>query len=125
MQSQSSLRPLAEPLRLGAIELHELSRLGDQLQHILVRLTECVGAPDDDGFITEAQAADLLSQRLEGMAAFLDALARAVPPDAMIDVEAAVFDLTLAEQARRLSGPHAVAAAACQPVSGDLFMFEG
>ena len=125
MQDQTSLRPLAEPLRLAALELTELSKLGDQLQAILVRLTECAGAPDDDSFITEAQAADLLSQRLEGMAAFLAALAKAAPADVLIDVEAAVIDLTLAEQARRLSGPHPAAArAGDEPVSGDLFIFE-
>lgn len=98
-------RPIAEPLRLAAIELAELAELSDRLQHVLGRLTAQFGPPDA-GFITEAQAADLLSQRLMGMAAFLRAIAKAAPEGATADVHAAVMDLTLAEQARRLSGPH-------------------
>jgi hypothetical protein len=98
-----TLRPLAEPLRLAAIELADLARLSDQLQRAIVRLTERHGAPDAD-FLTEAQAADLLSQRLEGMAAFLRVIAASAPENATTDVYAAVMNLTLAEQARRLSG---------------------
>lgn len=98
-----TLRPLAEPLRLAAIELADLARLSDQLQRAIGRLTESRGAPDA-AFLTEAQAADLLSQRLEGMAAFLRVLAASAPENVTTDVYAAVMNLTLAEQARRLSG---------------------
>ncbi|MGZ6014885.1 MAG: hypothetical protein ACXWKM_03995 [Phenylobacterium sp.] len=98
-----TLRPLAEPLRLAAIELADLARLSDQLQRAIGRLTERHGAPDPD-FLTEAQAADLLSQRLEGMAAFLRVIAASAPETVTTDVYAAVMNLTLAEQARRLSG---------------------
>ena len=108
MHAGPTLRPLAEPLRLAAIELGELAHLGDQLQRAIGRLTASHGAPDSQ-FLTEAQAADLLSQRLEGMAAFLRAIAANTPEDVTTDVYAAVMDLTLAEQARRLSGPHPLA----------------
>jgi hypothetical protein len=103
MHGGPTLRPLAEPLRLAAIELADLARLSDQLQRAIGRLTETQGAPDAQ-FLTEAQAADLLSQRLEGMAAFLRVIAASAPEDVTTDVYAAVMDLTLAEQARRLSG---------------------
>ena len=121
MHDAAVFRPIAEPLSLAAIELTELAELGDQLQHALARLTETLGPPDL-AFISEAQAADLLSQRLVGMAAFLRAIARAAPASLMADVHAAVMDLTLAEQARRLSGPHPPAASA--PVNGELQLFE-
>ena len=120
MHAGPTFRPIAEPLRLAAIELTELAELGDQLQHALGRLTANLGAPDA-GFITEAQAADLLSQRLIGMAAFLRAIAKVAPESLMADVYAAVMDLTLAEQARRLSGPHPPVASA--PVNGELQLF--
>jgi len=120
MHDAAVFRPIAEPLNLAAIELTELADLGDQLQHVLGRLTAHLGAPDVR-FITEAQAADLLSQRLVGMAAFLRAIAKAAPESLMADVNAAVMDLTLAEQARRLSGPHPPAEAA--PVNGELLLF--
>ena len=113
-------RPIAEPLRLAAIELTELAELGDQLQHVLGRLTATLGPPDA-AFIGEAQAADLLSQRLVGMAAFLRAIARVAPESLMADVHSAVMDLTLAEQARRLSGPHPPIASA--PANGELQLF--
>jgi hypothetical protein len=125
MQSGPTLRPLAEPLRLAAIELTDLAALGDQLQRAIGRLTANQGPPDPE-FLTEVQAADLLSQRLEGMAAFLRALAAAAPQDVTADVHAAVMSLTLAEQARRLSGPHAAtpqAAHADPATSGELQLF--
>lgn len=53
----------------------------------------------------EAQAADLLSQRLSGLAAFVRALADAAPADVNTDIEGALRVLTLTEQARRLSSP--------------------
>jgi hypothetical protein len=120
MHLEPTFRPLAEPLRLAAMELAELAQLGDQLQRAIGRLTAVSGAPDPE-FLTEAQAADLLSQRLEGMAAFLRALAASAPESVMTDVYAAVMGLTLAEQARRLSGPHppVEAAATC----GELQLF--
>ncbi|THD61027.1 hypothetical protein [Phenylobacterium sp.] len=117
-----ALRPLAEPLRLAAIELADLARLGDQLQRAIGRLTETRGVPDVE-FLVEAQAADLLSQRLEGMAAFLRALADAAPEEVMTDVYAAVMELTLAEQARRLTGPH-TPAPADSDAGGELQLFE-
>jgi hypothetical protein len=121
MHDGPQFRPIAEPLRLAAQELAELAELGDQLQGVLGRLTADRGAPDP-GFITEAQAADLLSQRLVGMAAFLRALARIAPEHVMADVTYAVMDLTLAEQARRLSGPYPPIATDAVP-GGELQLF--
>jgi hypothetical protein len=117
------LRPLAEPLRLAAIELADLAQLSDQLQRAIGRLTESQGAPDAD-FLTEVQAADLLSQRLEGMAAFLRVIAASAPENVTTDVYAAVMNLTLAEQARRLSGPPAEHAPKPSPQNcGELQLF--
>jgi hypothetical protein len=106
MYSGPTLRPLAEPLGLAAIELADLARLSDRLQSSVARLTAELGPPDS-GFLTEVQAIDLLSQRLDGMAAFLRVLADSAPIHVTTDVHAAVMGLTLAEQARRLSGAHA------------------
>jgi hypothetical protein len=117
-----TFRPFAEPLRLAAIELADLARQGDQLQRVIARLAAGAGALDAD-LMEEAQGADLLSQRLEGMAAFLRALAEAVPAGAAIDVHAAMIDLTLAEQARRLAGPAASTPSAADDASGDLLLF--
>ncbi len=117
-----TFRPFAEPLRLAAIEIADLARQGDQLQRVIARLATGAGALDA-GLMEEAQGADLLSQRLEGMAAFLRALSDAVPAGAAIDVHAAMIDLTLAEQVRRLAGPTAPGATDVDAASGDLLLF--
>jgi hypothetical protein len=98
------MRPLSESLDLVAREVTDLAVLGDQLQALITRLVISAGANDPAALI-EAQAADLLSQRLSGLAAFLRALANAAPSDVMADMDKALRVLTLAEQARRLSSP--------------------
>lgn len=101
-----TLRPLSGPLRMAAEEIAELARMADELQRMIVRVTE-TNAPRDLQFMTEFQAADLLSQRLAGIAMFLNVIADSAPETAVADVDAAVLDLTLAEQARRLRGSRA------------------
>lgn len=104
MADAAVARPLSQSLDLVAGEVAELARLGDRLQGVISRLAANLGAPDTDT-LEEAQAADLLSQRLAGLAAFVQALANAAPRDATADIAAAVNALTLTEQARRLSSP--------------------
>jgi len=104
MLDGAAARPLSQSLDLVASEVAELAKLGDRLQGVISRLAATLGAPDPDT-LEEAQAADLLSQRLAGLATFVQALAQAAPHDATLDIRAAVNALTLAEQARRLSGP--------------------
>jgi len=116
-------RPLAEPLSLAAQELSDLARMGDDLQGVVARLAAQAGCRDAE-LMAEAQAVDMLSQRLTGMAAFLSALASAAPQGVTTDVHAAVMDLTVAEQARRLSGPPPqVAAQTLLALSGDVTLF--
>ncbi len=118
-----TLRPLAEPLSLAALEVADLAGVADVLQGVIARLAAQAGRPDAE-LMAEAQAADVLSQRLEGMAAFLSALAKAAPAGVTTDVHAAVMDLTVAEQARRLSGPPpAVASQTLLALSGDVTLF--
>ena len=104
MSGRPAMQPLRESLDLVAQEASDLVALGDQLQGVISRL---VGAalPSDPSILVEAQAADLLSQRLAGLASFVRALADAAPSGLAADIEAALKALTLAEQARRLSGP--------------------
>jgi hypothetical protein len=121
--SGPTLRPLAEPLQLAAIELADLARLSDRLQKSVARLTADLGPPDA-AFLTDVQAMDLLSQRLDGMAAFLRVLAASAPTHVKTDVHAAVMGLTLAEQARRLSGAQAEPAEPAEAAEvGELQLF--
>jgi len=104
MSAPAARRPLAESLDLVAREVTDLVALGDQLQALISRLV-VAAAPSDPSALIEAQAADLLSQRLAGLAAFVGALADAAPADVSADIENALRVLTLTEQARRLSNP--------------------
>jgi hypothetical protein len=104
MSVPAAHRPLAESLDLVAQEVTDLIAIGDQLQDLISRLVVTAAASDPNALM-EAQAADLLSQRLSGLAAFVRALAHAAPADVGADIGSALRVLTLTEQARRLSNP--------------------
>jgi hypothetical protein len=118
----SRLRPFREPLSYAALEAADLVRLADGLQVVIAEM-----AAQDRRLtaraIVEAQSADRLSQRLAGLAAYLNALAVAAPAEAVADIEAAVAGLTLAEQARRLSGLPSAAAPPHAAEDSDLTLF--
>jgi hypothetical protein len=105
MRPFTPVRPLTESLSLVADEVDDLVRLGETVQAVISRLAVGAGGLPDAGLVVDAQAADLLSQRLAGLASFVRALADAAPRDISADIEGAVRALTLSEQARRLSGP--------------------
>jgi hypothetical protein len=102
MSSGPLHRPLAASLDLVAEEIAELVALGERVQGVISRLA--ANAAPDARTLVDAQVADLLSQRLQGLTSFVRALADAERGELTADLEAAVRDLTLAEQARRLSG---------------------
>ncbi len=117
-QEAAVLPCLRESLDLVAQEADDLVELGDQIQGVISRL---VGAalPSDPSLLVDAQAADLLSQRLSGLANFVKALADAAPAGLAADIGNAIRTLTLAEQARRLSGPSLTPA----PDKGEVITF--
>jgi len=104
MSEPAAQRPLAESLDLVAREVTDLVAVGDQLQELISRLAVAAGQVDPAAMM-EAQAVDLLSQRLSGLAAFLRALAEAAPAGVAADIDKALRVLTLTEQAQRLSNP--------------------
>jgi hypothetical protein len=116
---RTAVRPLAESLHLAAGEVDELVELGERMQGLIARLANA-GGPPDLSIMIEAQAADLLSQRLSGLAAYMRALAAAAP-DVATNVEGAIAALTLTAQARRLAGPAPLPTA--EPAADELDMF--
>ena len=121
MTDSVSLRSFDESLGQAVVELSDLARIADRLQSVVAQLAGH-GALAGEHLIGECQLADLLSQRLLGLAIFLTALAAAAPQGATIDVFDAVQDITLWEQARRLSGfaPHEAGAVG----AGELALFQ-
>ncbi|TAL31462.1 hypothetical protein [Phenylobacterium sp.] len=118
MSGRAALPCLRESLDLVAQEASDLVNLGDQIQGVISRLVSAA-LPSDPSLLIDAQAADLLSQRLSGLANFVGALAEAAPAGLAADIEAAIRTLTLAEQARRLSGPTMSPA----PETGEMMTF--
>ena len=120
MSATDNLRPIGEALDVAAVELGDLARLGDQLERILASLAAQAGLASPE-LLAECQVADLLSQRLVGVSAFVASLAKSAPREVMVDVLDAVRSLTLAEQAHRLSGRRFVE---IRQGGGDVAFFE-
>ena len=49
MTAGPALRPIAEPLRLAALEVADLARLGDRLQGVIASLSANSGGRPDPG----------------------------------------------------------------------------
>jgi hypothetical protein len=102
MAAASRPRPLAEVLGPVAEEIADLARMAERLQGVISRMA-AAGAPDR-ALMVDAQAADLLSQRLDGLSAFMTALSAAAPDGLPADLGEALRRSRLSEQARRLAG---------------------
>ena len=120
MASERVIRPIGEPLRLAALEVGEMAQMSQRLQALVAALAS--GSARGAAVSMEAQNADYLTQRLEGLQAFLQVLAEAAPIGVDIDVSQAVIGLLLAEQARRLSGNDPVPDV--EFANGELQLFE-
>lgn len=121
MAAEARMQPLTGSLTLMADEVDDLVGLGETVQTVISRLVLAAGGMPDMGLMVEAQSADMLSQRLAGLAAFMRALAAEAPADLSANITPAVRALTLSEQARRLAGPAHPPTPA--PESGDLTTF--
>ena len=116
------LKPLAEILRALGRELAELGRLAYDLQ---VTLSPCgQGCAETHQMLESMQMLDPLTQRLQGMADFLGALAPGLPVDWMCDPTAATRILTLADLAHRLGCPMSDSAPLENGEAGVLDLFE-
>ena len=119
----AGLRPLDQTLDVCAAELAELARMADRLQTTVAVLS--AGAPRVE-LLTECQSADLLYQRIAGLAVFMARLAGVAPNDTLIDAPGAAGCLPLADQAVRLGGLRRVGDQIPHPApSGDMELFDG
>ena len=99
-----------EPLR-GVItrverELEDIARQIDHNQSLVARLTWAVGG-GDPAYVRAMQDADVISQKLVGIADFLATVASAVSADFTVETKQATGKLRLAELKRKIgSGSH-------------------
>ena len=120
MARSHGLRSLDEALGRAAAELGDMAQTSERLQAVIAELMARTG-PKSVGLIADCQLADLLSQRLVGLAVFVTALAAVAPQNVPIDALDALQDVTLSGQARRLLGLGAAAEADDQ--AGELALF--
>ena len=95
---------VADILRAVRREVADAGQSACGLQDVLSCFAPALGQQDR---ATEAfQALDLLTQQLQGVAAFLDALAPTLPAGWMGDAAAAAEAVTMSDLAHRLGHPH-------------------
>jgi hypothetical protein len=103
----------------AAFETTELARLADGLQGVIGLL--CARVPELPAeLMAECQAADLLSQRISGLAMFLALVAAGAPDHIRVELNAVAQALPLGDQARRLCGAEGSSAAS----PGELEVFD-
>ncbi|HWK67423.1 MAG TPA: hypothetical protein VNS34_21050 [Rhizobiaceae bacterium] len=93
--------PLADVLSRVEGVLAEIARLVDHNQSLIARLTWTAGAADPS-YVAAMQEADLVSQKLDGIAGFLRAIAKTLPADFRVETHRATGDLLLAELTRKI-----------------------
>jgi len=120
--SDLTQRSLRDSLFGGAFEMAELVGVADELQATVAMLCAQVSELPAE-VLAGCQSADLLSQRISGMARFLAFVAVGAPRDIQIDMGAVAGKLPLGDQAARLCG-----AAVMRPneaEAGELEVFDG
>jgi hypothetical protein len=119
MNQSRVMRPLSEALASVTAELADLARGGEALEHLVIRLTAKADVADKT-LMYEVQGVDHFVQRLNGLATFVRGLSETIPDGVSVDVLTAVRDLTLTDQAKRLTGCPADSGG---EVDGDCLLF--
>lgn len=88
--------PLADVISRVEKELTDIARLIDYNQSVIARVTWTAGGTDPD-YVKAMQDADLISQKLAGIAEFLRHVADAVPQDFRVETHRAIGSLRLDE----------------------------
>lgn len=93
--------PLAAVIMRVETELESIASLIDHNQSLIARLTWQAGG-SDPAYVKAMQDADLISQKIVGIASFLRAIADAVPADFHVETQGATGNLRLTELMRRI-----------------------
>jgi hypothetical protein len=113
--------PLADVMGAVDAELAELAGLADHLQAVLGPLILAQGARTQE-VMRDAQALDLMSQRLQGLRDFFHGLGPSLPEPCRVEAARAARQVKLADLARRLALAEPAAPAAADDDSElDLF----
>jgi hypothetical protein len=99
--TQEYHEPLANVITRVEKELENIASLIDHNQSLIARLTWQAGG-SDPAYVKAMQDADLISQKIVGIANFLRAIADAVPADFHVETQGATGNLRLAELIRKI-----------------------
>ena len=95
--------PVVTALSAVAREVAQMAAVSDELQ-VLISAALVADGSSSAEHLREFQAIDLLVQRLQGVATFMEGLAARASPDWRIDVNGAAAAVPLSDLARRLTG---------------------
>lgn len=110
---------VSDILRAVSREVADAGRSACSLQETLGCFVPTLG--QQDRAVEAIQALDFLTQQLQGVAAFLDALVPTLPTDWTGDAAAAARAVTMSDLAHRLGRPHD---SPCRTASEDAGAFE-
>lgn len=114
--------PLADVLSRVEGTLAEMARLVDHNQSLIARLTWTAGAADPS-YVAAMQEADLVSQKLDGIAGFLRAIAKALPADFHVETHRATGALLLADLTHKIGARGGEKAHDAGQAAGDFDLF--
>ena len=106
--------PLTEVLEVAAVQMEDVAARCCRLQDVLGPLLH------EQGHVLDAQALDLVTQRLAALALFFGALSQRLPEDLKVNSAAAAQQIPLADLASMLSLEPLLPAAA---TAGELDLF--
>ena len=101
--------PLAQTLMAVALEVRDLAQLSDRLQVLISTALVFDGSAHAD-HLREFQAIDLIVQRLQGVAIFVESLSSLSPLGWRLNAAEAASQVSLTDLARRLSSLSAISA---------------
>ena len=112
----------AATLLCASGELRKTVTMVEDLENVVGLAIALAGGAGPDQML-ELQKLDHISQKILGVADFLEALGVSLPPDWRVDAQGASRCVLLAELGKRLGAPESDAAPPEPPVSAECEMF--
>ena len=103
-------------------QLRETVAMVEDLENVVGLAIALAGGAGPDQML-ELQKLDHISQKILGVADFLEALGEGLPPDWRVDARTASRRVLLAELGKRLGSPESLAPPPEPPVSAECEMF--
>ncbi len=119
---RSARAGVSATLTCASDQLRQTVAMVEDLEDVVSLAISLAGRAGADQML-ELQKLDHISQKIQGVADFLEALGEGLPPDWRVDAQKASRRVLLAELGKRLGSPENAEAAPPPPVSAECEMF--